>query len=380
MATKKDYYEILGVSKNASDDELKSAFRKLAKKYHPDVNKEEGAQDKFKEISEAYTVLSDKTKKQQYDQFGHEAFNGGGSQGGYGGFGGFSNSGFSSSFEGVDLDSILDELLGSSFGFNRRRGQSSTNRARGDDHLAHVNLTFEEAVFGCEKTITLDLEEKCDECKGEGGFDKKKCSTCGGAGRVISEQRTMFGVFQSETSCPDCHGKGSTFAKSCSKCRGHGRVMVEKDLEITIPAGVDETTRLRLSGKGGAGINGGTNGDLYLEFVIKNYTLFTREDKDIYLDVPLTVSEAILGVEKDIPTIHGKIGVKIKEGIQSGDIIKVKGKGVHYANGIKGDMYLTIDVVIPTKLDRKQREIVKELDKTNLENDSKFKKFNDFLR
>lgn len=372
MATKKDYYEILGVDKNATDEELKSAFRKLAKKYHPDVNKEANAQEKFKEIGEAYSVLSDKTKRAQYDQFGHEAFSQAQNQGGgsysYGGFGG----GFSG-FEGVDLDSILDELLGSSFGFGgRRRSASGSNRTKGDDHLATIELTFEEAAFGVDKEISLDLEETCDDCHGEGGFEKKTCPTCQGAGRVISEQRTMFGVFQTETVCPTCKGKGSTYAKTCNKCRGNGRVLKEKDLIINVPAGVDENTRLRMSGKGGTGINNGPNGDLYIEFKIKSHPLFKRENYDIHLEVPITITDAILGKDIEVPTIHGNVTIKIKEGTQSGDIIKLKGKGIIDANGNKGDMYLTINVIIPKRIDRKQKNLVEELAKTELDNDLAF--------
>lgn len=383
MATKRDYYEILGVNKSASDEELKSAFRKLAKKYHPDINKEADAQEKFKEIGEAYSILSDKNKRSQYDQMGHESFtrSGGASASGgnpFGGYGGF-NGGFSS-FDGVDLDSILDELLGSSFGFGRRKNGNSATKNRGDDHLAKVKLTFEEAVFGTKKTITLDLEEECDKCSGKGGFDQKKCSTCNGAGRVISEQRTLFGVFQTETSCPDCHGKGYTFAKTCPNCHGQSRVTVEKDLVITVPSGVDESTRLRLSGKGGAGINNGANGDLYIEFIIEEHQIFKRNGYDIYLDVPITITDAILGNEIDIPTIHGTITIEIKPGTQSGDTIRIKGSGIKDDDGHKGDMYLNLIVNIPKKIDRKQKQILEDLADTNLETDSIFNNFKKYIK
>lgn len=380
MATKKDYYEILGVNKNASDEELKSAFRKLAKKYHPDVNKEADAQDRFKEISEAYSILSDKSKRTQYDQMGHDSFtrNGGASASGGNPFGGYSG-GFSS-FEGVDLDSILEELLGSSFGFGRRKSQNTSNKNHGDDHLARVKLTFDESVFGTKKTITLDLEEECKECSGKGGFDQKKCSTCNGMGRVISEQRSIFGVFQTESSCPNCQGKGFTFAKTCPKCHGQSRVVVEKDLTITVPAGVDESSRLRLSGKGGAGINGGSNGDLYIEFIIEEHQIFKRNGYDIYLDVPLTITEAILGYDKEIPTIHGAVSIEIKPGTQSGDTIRIKGKGIHDSDGHKGDMFLSLIIVIPKKIDRDQKKLLEELAATNLENDQAFSTFKKYIK
>lgn len=376
---KKDYYEILGVSKTATEDELKSAFRKLAKKYHPDVNKEPDAQEKFKEIGEAYSVLSDKAKRTQYDQFGHDAYkqaeqNGGGNYGG-----GFGGGGFA--FDGVDLDSILDELLGGSFGFGGRRQRQSTRtmKRKGDDHLAKIDLTFEEAVFGAEKEITLDLETVCDECNGDGGFDKNTCETCGGHGRVISEQRTMFGVFQTETTCPKCEGSGFTYKKPCHKCDSRGRIVKEKDLLINIPAGVDYDTRMRLTGKGGVGQNGGPNGDLYIEFNIKKHPLFTRDGYDIHLDVPITITDAILGANIDVPTIHDVVTISIKEGTQSNDQLKLKGKGVISQNGNKGDMYLTIKVITPKKLDRKQKKILEDLAKTKLDNDSVFTNFNKYI-
>lgn len=368
----KDYYEVLGVNKSATEDEIKSAFRKLAKKYHPDVNKEPDAAEKFKEIGEAYSVLGDKDKRSQYDQLGHEAFTrgGGNTAGGYGGFGGFQG-GFSS-FDGMDLDSILEDLLGSSFGFGRKSRSSSGVRAtRGDDHLAHLNLSFEDACFGCKKEITLDLDTTCDACEGKGGFDEKKCSTCGGHGRVISEQRTIFGVYQTETSCPDCNGTGKTFGKKCSDCIGTGKVTKEKTIEVVVPAGVTEESQLRLSGKGGAGSNGGPNGDLYLEFVIKEHPLFKRDGYDINIDYPITITDAILGCEKEIPTINGIVTIDIKEGTQSGTVLKLKGKGINGPKG-KGDEYITIDVVIPSKLTRDQKNLLKELSNTDLSNDSKF--------
>lgn len=379
MATKKDYYEILGVNKSATDEEIKSAFRKLAKKYHPDVNKESDAQDKFKEIGEAYSVLSDKTKRSQYDQFGHDAYKQNQSQSGggysYGGFGGFSG------FDGVDLDSILDELLGSSFGFGgRKKSNRGYSQTKGDDHLATIELTFEESAFGTKKEISLDLEETCDDCNGEGGFDKKTCQTCGGHGRVISEQRTMFGVFQTETACPNCNGKGVSFSKSCNKCRGNGRIIKEKDILITVPSGVDENTRLRMSGKGGAGANKGPNGDLYIEFKIKPHPLYKREGYDIYLEVPITITDAILGGQIEIPTLYGPTTVLIKEGTQTNDQLRLKGKGITGANNAKGDMYLNINVVIPKKLDRKQKKLIEELSDTELDNDSKFSTFNKYKK
>lgn len=376
---KKDYYEILGVSKNATEAELKSAFRKLAKKYHPDVNKEEGAQEKFKEIGEAYSVLSDAEKRRQYDQFGHDAYKQASQQGG----GGYSYGGGFSGFDfgGIDLEDILGDIFGGGFGFGgSARTRRGNVKSRGDDHLASITLTFEKACFGTEKEISLDLEETCDECKGEGGFDKETCKTCGGHGRVISEQRTMFGMFQTESTCPTCNGNGHTFKKTCNKCRGNGRIVKEKDLIINVPAGVDEDTRLRLTGKGGAGVNNGPHGDLYIEFIIKKHPLFERDGNDIYLNVPITITDAILGNKIEIPTIHGKTTIQIKEGTQNKDLIKIKDKGIHDANGNKGDMFLYIDVITPKKLDRKQRKLIEELASTNLEKEPIFTNFKKYIK
>ncbi len=371
MADKKDYYEVLGVSKTATEAEIKSAFRKLAKKYHPDVNKTPEAEAKFKEIGEAYAVLSDENKRKQYDQFGHAAFQNGGGDGGFGGFGGFQG------FEDIDLSSIFDDLFGGSM-FGGRRG--SKRATKGEDSLLHVNLTFEEAVFGCEKTISLNLLETCDECSGKGGFDEKSCPTCGGAGRVIQEQRTMFGTFQSQTTCPNCGGKGKTFARKCNKCSGRGQVNSKKEIVVTIPEGVDTGHQLRISGKGSAGRNGGPNGDIYLEFNVKEHPLFKRDDSDIIVEVPITVAEAALGCKKEVPTINGSVVLEIDPGTKSKDKLRLKGKGVKNPNTNKyGDMYVIINVVIPTKLDRKQKELFKDLDKTNLANSEEFKNYNKYL-
>ena len=372
---KKDYYEVLGLSKGASDEEIKRAFRKLAKQYHPDVNKEPGAEEKFKEIGEAYAVLSDPQKKAQYDQFGHAAFaNGAGGQG----FGGFNA-------EDIDLSSIFEDLFGSSFGggFGGFGGSSrrNTNRpTKGRDSLVKLNLTFDEAVFGCKKTINIDLNETCDKCNGKGGFEETTCSTCGGSGRVISQQQSLFGIIQSQTTCRDCGGSGSTFKKVCNECSGNGYVRKNKEIVVTVPEGVDTGYQLRISGKGEAGKNGGPNGDIYIEFSVKEHELFVRDEEDIYVEVPLTITEAVLGCKKDVPTLTGVVSVDIKAGIQNGSKLKLKGKGIKVPNSLrKGDMYLIMNIVIPTKLDRKQKQLFKDLAKTDLDNDSEFKKFNKYI-
>lgn len=375
MASSQNYYDILGVSKTATDAEIKSAFRKLAKKYHPDINKEPGAEQKFKEIGEAYAVLSDPEKRKQYDQFGHEAYTQGAAQGGFGGgFGGFSA-------DDIDLSSIFDDLFGGSiFGNSSRRASGRNRPTKGRDSLVKVDLTFEEAVFGCKKTINIDLDTECEDCFGKGGSGETTCSTCGGRGRVITQQRTMFGVFQSESTCPDCNGKGKTFKTTCKSCSGTGHVVKNKEIEITVPEGVDDGHQLRISGKGAAGYNGGPNGDIYIEFRVKDHPLFERKDNDIYLDVPLTITEAVLGCKKEVPTLTGTVVLTVDPGSQPGDQLRLRGKGVKDpVRNKKGDMYVVLDVVIPTKLDRKQKELFKELDKTDLEVGSAFKNYKKYL-
>lgn len=370
---KKDYYETLGVSKDASDAEIKSAFRKLAKQYHPDVSKEENAEAKFKEIQEAYAVLSDEQKRSQYDQFGHAAFDGAGGAGGYGGFGGFDASGF-------DFGDIFDNIFGGGFG-GFGGSSRNANRARsGNDKLMRIRLTFEEAIYGCEKDIKLEVNDKCDECSGKGGFNEETCPNCHGSGTVTTEQRTMFGTFMSKTTCNKCNGLGKSFKKTCSSCHGSGRVVSNKTITVNVPSGVDNGNRLRLSGKGEAGINGGPNGDLYLEFVVESHNFYERDGNDIYLKVPITISEAVLGCKKEIPTIHGNIKLSIPAGSSNGDKQRVKGKGIeNESTGRRGDMYVVLDVRIPKKLSRDQKKLFESLDDTDL-SDSDIEKFNKFTR
>ena len=374
---KKDYYEVLGVDKNASQAEIKSAFRKMAKKYHPDINKEEGAEAKFKEVGEAYSVLGDEQKRKQYDQFGHAAFEngaGGNPYGNYGGFGGFQG------FEDIDLGDIFEDMFGAGFGFSSRRGAKKNRARKGDDTLVRVNLTFEEAIFGCKKELKLDLDEDCDNCNGKGGFDEKTCSTCGGTGRVVSQTQSIFGVIQQQTTCPDCGGSGKTFGRVCSDCKGHGHVTKNKTIEVDIPAGVDNGSELRITGKGSKGFNGGPNGDIYIQFKVKEHAIFQREGDDIYLDLPITITEAVLGCKKEIPTVYGNLVIEIDAGTQSGTKLRIKSKGVeNVRTGRKGDMYVIVNVLIPEKLDKKQKELFKELDDTNLRTNSEFKTIDKYL-
>ena len=369
---KKDYYETLGVSKNASEAEIKSAFRRLAKEYHPDVNKAPEAAEKFKEIGEAYSVIGDASKRGQYDQFGSAAFENNAS-GGYGGFGGFS--GFN--FEDLDLGSIFEQFMGGGFSNSRRGGKRAT---RGEDLLTQMNLTFEEAIFGCEKEFDITLNDKCSDCAGEGGFDAETCSECGGRGRVITEQRTILGIMQTETACPHCRGEGKTFRTTCSTCRGKGIVRKTKTITLRIPSGVDNDDQMRMGGRGSAGTNGGPNGDIYINFNIKEHPLFKRDGKHIHLEVPLTIAEATLGCSKKIPTINGETKVSFDAGTQNGETIKLKGKGiVDEKSRSTGDMFLTTKIIIPTKLDRGQKALLKDLAETDLANESAFKNFTKYL-
>ena len=366
---KKDYYEVLGVSKNASQDEIKSAFRKLAKKYHPDVSKEADAEAKFKEIQEAYSVLSDETKRQQYDQFGHAAFQGGGA----GGFGGFD-------FSGFDYGDIFDNIFGS-FGGGFSSGRSSSRSRRGSDTLMQMKLSFEEAVFGCKKTIRVDVVEQCSECDGKGGFGETTCDKCHGSGTITSEQHTIFGSFLSKTTCTKCGGAGKTYDTTCNHCRGKGSVKTNKEIEVKVPAGVDTGTRLKLSGKGSAGANGGPNGDLYIEFNVAEHDFFVRDENDIYIEAPITITEAVLGCKKEIPTLYGNVTLTIPAGSESGEKHRIKGKGINNeATRRKGDMYIVLKIVTPKKLTKEQKRLLEELNETNLADDNDIKNFTRFVK
>lgn len=374
MADKKDYYDVLGVSKDASDAEIKSAFRKLAKKYHPDLNKDDpSAAEKFKEAQEAYEVLSDEQKRSQYDRFGHAGVNNGAA--GMGGMGGFSN--FGGGFDSVDLGDIFDNFFGGAFG-GFGGGRSSSRKARGSDVLKRVNLSFDEAVFGCEKEFELDFVEDCSECHGKGGIGEETCSTCHGSGTITSEQHTILGSFLSKTTCPDCHGTGHTYKKKCTECNGKGKVKVHKTIKVNIPAGMDTGKRLRISGKGNPGANGGENGDLYLEFYVEEHDYYERDGDDIYLEIPLTITEAVLGCKKIIPTIHGNVSLNIPAGTNNLDKQRIKGKGIkNESTGNIGNMYLIFKVIVPKKLSRDQKKLFEKLDETSFD-EKEIKDFNKF--
>lgn len=372
---KRDYYEVLGVDKSATDKEIKSAFRRLAKQYHPDVNKEPGAEEKFKEIQEAYAVLSDENRRKQYDQFGHAAFQGGPSASG-GGFGGFD-------FSDFDFSDIFSDLFGGSgFGFNFGSGGFSSRgnaRSKGRDKLINMTLTFDEAVFGCSKDIKLDLMDTCEDCDGHGGTGEETCSECNGRGTIEQQQRSILGTYITKSVCPKCNGSGKTYKTMCPTCRGKGKIKKTKEITVKIPAGVDTGNQLRLGGKGEAGNNGGPNGDLYIEFNVKPHPIYERNEDDIYLELPLNIVEATLGCKKEVPTLYGNINLVIPAGSQSGDKHRLRGKGVENVNSKrKGDMYIILDVNIPEKLSREQKKIFDQLKKTELTS-AKIKKYNDFL-
>ena len=362
----KDYYATLGVDKNASQDEIKRAYRKLAKQYHPDVNKEPGAEAKFKEINEAYDVLGDEQKKARYDQFGSADPNAGFGGSGFGGFEGFSSQGFGG----------FEDIFGAFFG-GGARGRNSNQPRQGDDVEKALNITFDEAVHGCKKRIRLAADEECIQCGGTGAASKsdiKTCDKCKGQGRVFVRQQTIFGSSTVQTTCPDCGGKGKTVTKKCPNCSGTGRIRTTKDIEINIPAGVQTGMTMRLAEKGPAGYNGGPNGDLYIKFVCGEHKQFKRDGLNILLEVPITFTQAALGDEIKVPTIDGEETLKIPAGIQTGTEIRLKGKGTKNPKGgmSKGDQVVTIKVVTPTSLSADERKLFEQLGNVTTEKKKSF--------
>lgn len=382
MAEKRDYYEVLGVSKNATEQEIKSAYRKKAKELHPDVNKDDPhAEEKFKEAQEAYSVLSDENKRKMYDQFGHAGVGGAAGGPGAGAYGGFSG------FEGADFDfgDIFDSIFGgagggfSGFSGFGGSGRGRNHATRGSDILMQMELSFDEAIFGCEKKFNLDVVEDCSECHGEGGFDREECKTCHGQGTITSQQNTILGSFMSRSTCPDCHGTGKTYKRKCHECNGKGKVTNNKKITINIPAGINTGDRQRVSGKGNPGTNGGENGDLYIEFIVGEHDYYVRDNDDIYLEVPLTLTEAILGCKKVIPTIHGNVRLNVSAGTNSGDKQRIKGKGINNEyRRHKGDMYVIFKVYTPKRLTREQKSLIEKLANTSL-NTEEIDDFNDFV-
>ncbi|MBP9483661.1 MAG: molecular chaperone DnaJ [Negativicutes bacterium] len=350
---KKDFYETLGVPKGASEDEIKKAYRKMARKHHPDLNKEtqDAAAEKMKEVNEAYEILSDSSKRQQYDQFGHAAFDPsqGGGQGGFGG--GFSGGGFGG------FEDIFDM-----FGGGRRRQPNGP--VVGDDLRYDLELTFEEAAFGTTKKINLPRMENCDTCHGSGaaaGTHPETCPNCQGSGQVQQPVNTPFGRMMNVASCPRCSGTGKIIPTPCSTCKGKGKVRKNRNLEVKVPAGTDDGLRLRMSGEGEAGTRGGPPGDLYIYLNVKPHSLFQRDGNDVWCEVPLTMVKAALGSEIEVPTLDGKVSLTIPEGTQTGKVFRLKEKGIPRLRGTgRGDQYVRVKVIIPTKIDSKRRKLLEE--------------------
>ena len=368
MADKRDYYEVLGLSKGATDDEIKKAYRRLAKQYHPDMNPgDKVAENKFKEVNEAYDVLGDPDKKAKYDQYGHAAFDPSSGFGG-GGFGG----GFG--FDGFDISDIFSNIFGG--GSSRRQN----GPVRGEDIRYRLTLSFEEAVFGCKKEISYQRVQKCPECSGSGaakGTSAKTCPDCQGRGQVKVQQRTPFGVMQSTTTCSKCRGTGKIIETPCKNCRGSGFVKASKKLKVSIPAGIDDGQGVVLRGEGCDGRNGGSAGDLVITVNVRPHAFFEREGSDIYCDIPVTYADMTLGAKITVPTIDGTETIDIPEGTQTGTTFTLKGKGVKIVNTQKrGNMYVTAVIETPKGLDRKQKELLKQFsDSLKGSNHSKKEKF-----
>lgn len=354
MAAKRDYYDVLGVSRNASPEEIKKAYRQMAKKYHPDVNKEdENAAEKFKEVAEAYEILGDDQKRATYDRFGHDAFDP--TKGGAGGFGGFG--GFGEGMGG--FGDIFDLLFGGAAGGQRRR----TGPQRGSDREVRLDINFEDAVFGMQKDFEIQRVEKCEQCKGSGaepGSQAKTCPQCQGAGQVRSSQSTPFGRFETVKTCPRCQGDGKIIEKPCATCKGTGKVKKKRTINVRIPAGIDTGARLRMQGEGEVGINGGPAGDLYITIVVKPHERFSREGYTLICNMDIDFVQAALGAEIDVPLLGGASHrLNIPAGTQPGDVIVVKGKGIpHLHSQRSGELKVVVNIKIPTKLTKKQKELL----------------------
>jgi len=353
---KRDYYEVLGVSKTADDAELKKAYRALAKKYHPDMNPGDAeAEKKFKEASEAYAVLSDPEKRKQYDQFGHAAFDGTGGPG----FGGFD-------FSGADFTDIFGDLFGDLFGGRTRSGRSS-GPMKGANIRTSVRITFEEAIFGCEKEIELNTKDTCKTCNGTGarpGTSPVTCTKCGGKGQVVFTQQSFFGSIRNVQTCPDCNGSGKIIKEKCSDCKGTGYVPIKKRFAVDIPAGVDNGQCKRLTGQGEPGENGGPRGDVLVEIIVGRHPIFQRQDYNIFSTVPVSFAVAALGGDIIIDTVDGKVVYEVKAGTQTDTRIRLKGKGVPYLRdkNTRGDHYVTLVVQVPDKLSHDAKELLRKFD------------------
>ncbi|MBE6750281.1 MAG: molecular chaperone DnaJ [Ruminococcaceae bacterium] len=370
---KRDYYEVLGVDKSVSDDDLKKAYRKAAKKYHPDLNPGDTTAEKnFKEVNEAYEVLSDSEKRARYDQFGHAGvdpnFSAGGGYGG--GFGG----GFTGDFG--DIGDIFSSFFGGGFGGGRRSNPNAPRR--GNDTAASVTISFEEAAKGCKKTVKVTKIDSCKDCGGSGaqkGTSAKTCPVCHGTGQVSTAQRTPFGVMQTQTVCDHCHGSGKIIDNPCKTCNGKGRIRHTVEQTVEIPAGIDDGQVISLRGGGDAGVNGGPSGDLRINVNVRPHPIFERDGYDVYCEIPITFVQAALGAEITVPTLDGKVKFQIHEGTQPGDEFKLKGKGIQRLNySGKGDQYVKIVVEIPKDLSKSQKETLKEFETNSSEKNYKKRK------
>jgi molecular chaperone DnaJ len=373
MASKRDLYEVLGISKNASKDEIKAAYRKLAKQFHPDLNKAPDAEKKFKEVQEAYDILFDDQKRASYDQFGHAAFDqsAGGNPFQGGGFSGFQ-----------DVD--LGDIFGSFFGGGQRRSRQPSGPQRGADRQMRLRIEFMDAINGKKLTIPIQYDESCITCSGTGArssSDVETCRQCGGSGRQRVRQRTILGMMETETVCDNCQGRGKKVKANCTTCQGKGYNHVKTDIEVNIPAGINAGQQIRISGKGERGELGGPNGDLYLEIAIAKHTHFTREGNDIHLEIPLSFVDATLGVTIDIPTVYGDVSMIIPPGTQPDKVLKIKGRGIKdLRNQTPGDQYIHLKIETPTSLTKKQRELLESFRNEDQHHDSAFKKFKKFFR
>lgn len=360
MAEKRDYYEVLGISKSATKDEIKSAYRKLAKKYHPDINKEPGAEEKFKEVQEAYDVLYDDQKRQMYNQFGHAAFDANASAG--------PNSGFNGSgFSGFGFGD-LNDIFSSMFSGGGRRRQSSVGPERGEDSLMRIRVDFMDTITGKKVLVPISFDEPCEHCHGTGAnssSDIKTCTRCGGRGYVRNTVRTPFGVMESEGVCPECGGSGKKVTVKCTTCGGSGYKHVKKDVEVNIPAGINAGQQIRLKGKGSRGRNGGENGDLYLEVVVNPHKFFKREGNDIHCEVNLSFIDCALGTTIEVDTVYGPVEVNVPAGTQPNAVLMLKGRGVKdLRSGNPGNQYIKVKVETPKNLTKEQKELLEKFKDT----------------
>lgn len=370
---KRDYYEVLGVEKGANAEEIKKAYRKKAREYHPDINKSSDAETKMKEVNEAYEILSDDNNKANYDRFGHAGANG--QYGGGSAWGGNSSWGNAGGFD-FDIsgfDSIFDM-----FGGGGRRAASKTGPRKGEDIEKYIELEFEEAAHGCEKTISISHAEKCKECSGTGakkGTSPETCSVCHGQGKVRRQTNSIFGNFATVTNCTACSGTGSVIKEVCSNCRGRGAVNAEKKIKVSFPHGINDGETIRVNAEGHAGQRGGNAGDLYLTVKLKRHPLFERDGYDVHYTLPITIFEAALGAEVEVMTIDGKAKLAVPEGVQNGEILRMKGKGVQHLRGNgRGNQYIKILVEVPKNLGSKQKKQIKEVEKSFTINDFSGKK------